>query len=149
MLVDDHAVTRSGLSAFLFAYDEFALVAEAADGAKAVRLCARRRPDVILMDLLMPGMNGATATRAIRAQYPQIQVLILTSFAETHQVQDALSAGAIGYLLKNLTAEELANAICAAYQGRPTLAPEATQVLISHTPAGYRQPWRRSHGARA
>jgi NarL family two-component system response regulator LiaR len=130
MLVDDHAVVRSGLRAFLLAYDEFELVAEAADGAKAVRLCERMRPDVILMDLLMPGMDGATATRAIRTQYPQIQVLILTSFAENNRVQDALSAGAIGYLLKNVSAEELATAICAAYRGRPTLAPEATQALI-------------------
>jgi NarL family two-component system response regulator LiaR len=82
------------------------------------------------MDLLMPGMDGTTATRALSEQYPQIQVLILTSFVEINQVQGALSAGAIGYLLKNITAEELANAIRGAYQGRPTLAPEATQALI-------------------
>jgi two-component system, NarL family, response regulator LiaR len=130
MLVDDHAVVRSGLSAFLLAYDDLELVAEASDGAEAVRLCERMRPDVILMDLLMPRMDGAAATRAIREHYPHIQVIILTSFNENHLVQDALKAGAIGYLLKNVTADELANAIRAAYRGRPTLAPEATQALI-------------------
>lgn len=130
MLVDDHAVVRSGLRAFLLAYDEFELVAEAADGARAVRLCERMRPDVILMDLLMPGMDGATATRTIRTQYPQIQVLILTSFEEHNLVQDALRAGAIGYLLKNVSAAELAHAIRAAYRGGPTLASEATLALI-------------------
>jgi NarL family two-component system response regulator LiaR len=133
MLVDDHAVVRSGLAAFLFAYDDLELVAEAADGAEAVRLCERMRPDVILMDLLMPRMDGASATRAIREHYPHIQVLILTSFNENNLVQDALKAGAIGYLLKNVTAEELANAVRAAYRGRATLAPEAAQVLIDAT----------------
>jgi two-component system, NarL family, response regulator LiaR len=130
MLVDDHAVVRSGLSAFLLASDDLELVAEAADGAEAVRLCERTQPDVILMDLIMPRMDGATATRAIRERHPQIQVLILTSFKEDNLVQDALKAGAIGYLLKNVTADELADAIRAAHRGRPTLAPEAAQALI-------------------
>jgi len=130
MLVDDHAVVRSGLSAFLLAHDDLDLVAEASDGAEAVRLCERARPDVILMDLMMPRMDGAAATRTIRERYPTIQVLILTSFKEDNLVQEALKAGAIGYLLKNVTATELAQAIRAAYQGRPTLAPEATQALI-------------------
>ncbi len=130
MLVDDHAVVRSGLSAFLLAYDDLDLVAEASDGLEAVRLCERWQPDVILMDLMMPRMDGAAATRTIREHYPQIQVLILTSFKEDNLVQDALKAGAIGYLLKNVTATELANAIRMAYNGRPTLAPEATQALI-------------------
>ena len=132
MLVDDHAVVRSGLSAFLFAYDDLELVAEASDGAEAVRLCARTQPDVILMDLIMPRMDGATATRVIREQYPAIEVLVLTSFKEENLVQDALKAGAIGYLLKNVTASELAQAIRAAHRGSPTLAPEAARVLI-HT----------------
>jgi len=130
MLVDDHAVVRSGLGAFLLAYADLELVAEAADGEAAVRLCERWRPDVILMDMMMPRMDGAAATRLIRTRYPHIQVLVLTSFKEDNLVQDALKAGAIGYLLKNITAEELAQAIRAAHQGRPTLAPEATQVLI-------------------
>jgi NarL family two-component system response regulator LiaR len=133
MLVDDHAVVRSGLGAFLFAYEDLDLVADASDGAEAVRLCERMRPDVILMDLIMPRMDGVSATRTIHEHYPHIQVLILTSFDEKHLVQDALKAGAIGYLLKNVTANELANAIRAAYRGRPTLAPEATQALIDAT----------------
>jgi len=133
MLVDDHAVVRSGLGAFLLAYDDLDLVAEAADGEEAVRLCTRVRPDVILMDLIMPRMDGATATRTIRQHYPHVQVLILTSFNENNLVQDALKAGAIGYLLKNVTADELANAVRAAHRGRPTLAPEATQALIDAT----------------
>ena len=139
MLVDDHAVVRSGLGAFLLAYDDLELVAEAADGEAAVRLCERWQPDVVLMDMMMPRMNGVDATRAIRAHYPHIQVLILTSFKEDNLVQDALRAGAIGYLLKNVTAAELAQAIYAAHQGRPTLAPEATQALI-HTTNQYGQP---------
>jgi NarL family two-component system response regulator LiaR len=130
MLVDDHAVVRSGLAAFLLAFDDLELVAEASDGAEAVRLCERMRPDVVVMDLLMPRMDGATATRAIREHFPHIQVLILTSFNENNLVQEALKAGAIGYLLKNVTADELANAVRAANRGRATLAPEATQALI-------------------
>ncbi len=132
MLVDDHAVVRSGLSAFLLAFDDLELVGEAADGAEALALCARDCPDVILMDLVMPRMDGATATRAIREKYPDTQVIALTSFKEDDLVQDALKAGAIGYLLKNISADELANAIRAAHAGRPTLAPEAAQALI-HT----------------
>jgi NarL family two-component system response regulator LiaR len=129
MLVDDHAVVRSGLAAFVLAYDDLELVAEAADGAEAVRLCDHLPPDVILMDLLMPRMDGAAATRAIRTHHPHVQVLILTSFSEDRLIQDALNAGAIGYLLKNVTATELADAIRAAYRQRPTFAPEAVQVL--------------------
>jgi two-component system, NarL family, response regulator LiaR len=130
MLVDDHAVVRSGLAAFLYAYDDFELVGEASDGEEALRLCSRVHPDVILMDLIMPRMDGATATRAIRERYPDVQILVLTSFKEDNLVHDALKAGAIGYLLKNVTSDELAHAIRAAHRGRSTLAPEAAEVLI-------------------
>jgi len=130
MLVDDHAVVRSGLSAFLLGYDDLELIGEAADGEEAVRLCGHLRPDVVLMDLIMPRMDGATATRQIRTHYPHIQVLALTSFKEDNLVQDVLKAGAIGYLLKNISGDELATAIRAAYRGRATLAPEAAQSLI-------------------
>jgi len=130
MLVDDHAVVRSGLAAFLAAYDDLDLLVEADDGEEAVRLCEVYRPDVILMDLMMPRMNGATATRLIRSRHPAIQVLALTSFHEETLVQEVLKAGAIGYLLKNVTADELANAIRSAHRGRSTLAPEAAAVLI-------------------
>ena len=111
MIVDDHAVVRSGLSTFLLTCDDMELVGEAAGGEEALRLCERARPDVVLMDLVMPGMDGATATRLIRQRCPDIQVVVLTSFKEQDLVQGALQAGAIGYLLKDVSAEELANAI--------------------------------------
>jgi NarL family two-component system response regulator LiaR len=130
MLVDDHAVVRSGLGAFLMAFDDLELVAEASSGEEAVRLCEEARPDVVMMDLVMPGMDGAAATKAIRDKCPHIQVIALTSFKEEELVEGALQAGAIGYLLKNVSADELADAIRAAYAGRPTLAPEAAQALI-------------------
>jgi len=132
LIVDDHAVVRSGLSAFLMAFDDLELAGEASGGEEAVRLCAGTQPDVVLMDLVMPGMDGPAATRAIRQRCPRSQVLALTSFKEEDMVQAALEAGAIGYLLKNLTASELAAAIRAAHAGRPTLAPEATEALIHH-----------------
>lgn len=130
MLVDDHAVVRSGLMAFLLAFEDLHLVGEASDGEEAVRVCARVQPDVVLMDLVMPRMDGATATRLIRESYPQVQVIALTSFKEEEMIQEVLRAGAIGYLLKNVTADELADAVRAAFHGRPTLAPEATHALI-------------------
>jgi NarL family two-component system response regulator LiaR len=130
MLVDDHAVVRSGLSAFLLAFDDLELVGEAGSGEEAVRLCEKVQPDVVLMDLVMPGMDGAAATRAIRKRCPQIHVIALTSFKEKELVEGALQAGAIGYLTKNVSAGELADAIRAALAGRPTLAPEAAQALI-------------------
>lgn len=130
MLVDDHAVVRSGLSAFLLVFDDLELVAEAGGGEEAVRLCEQLQPDVVLMDLVMPGMDGAAATRAIRERWPGIQVVALTSFKEEELVQQVLDAGAIGYLLKNVSADQLADAIRAAHAGQPTLAPEATQALI-------------------
>lgn len=138
MIVDDHAVVRSGLGAFLLAYDDLELVAEAGSGEQAVRLCESKKPDVVLMDLVMPGMDGAAATQAIRAKCPHIQVIVLTSFKEQDLVQGALKAGAIGYLLKNVSVDELAEAIRAAHAGRPTLAPEAAQALIqaSREPSG-------------
>ena len=130
LIVDDHAVVRSGLATFLQAFDDFELLGEAGDGAEAVRLCAETSPDVVLMDLLMPEMDGIAATRAIRERDPNVGVIALTSFQDQEKVQAALDAGAIGYLLKNVSADELARAIRSARAGRPTLAPEATQALI-------------------
>ena len=130
MVVDDQPVVRSGLAAFLSIFGDLKLVGEAKDGAEAIALCPSLRPNVILMDLMMPHIDGATATERIRAQHPTIQVVALTSFKESDLVQRALAAGAIGYLLKNVSANELAQAIRAAHSGQPTLAPEATQVLI-------------------
>ena len=130
MIVDDHPMVRRGLAAFLKVSSNLEFVGEASDGQEAVRLCDRFQPDVILMDLVMPAMSGASATRAIRAKCPQVQVIALTSFQENELVHEALEAGAISYLLKNITADELASAIRAAWAGRSTLAPEAMQALV-------------------
>ena len=130
MLVDDHTMVRQGLATFLKVYDDLQLVGEAADGKAAVQLCTGLVPDVILMDMALPVMDGPTAISIIRKQYPQVQILALTSYKEGELIKKALEAGAIGYLLKNVTAEELAQAIRAAHAGRATLSPEAAQALV-------------------
>ncbi|HSQ27063.1 MAG TPA: response regulator transcription factor [Anaerolineales bacterium] len=140
LLVDDHAVVRSGLAAFLTAFDDMELAGEASSGERAIPLCQQVQPDIVLMDLVMPGMDGATATHKIREQSPHIQVIALTSFKEQDLVQGALQAGAIGYLLKDISADELANAIRAAYAGKPTLAPEAAQALIQAARSTFEKP---------
>jgi NarL family two-component system response regulator LiaR len=131
MLVDDHTMVRRGLATFLKVFDDLELAGEADSGEAAIELCSRVLPDVVLMDLMMPGMDGATATRLIRQQYPNVQVVALTSFKEQELVQNALQAGAIGYLLKDVSADELARAIRAAHLGRATLSREATQALVN------------------
>ena len=133
LLVDDHDMVRRGLAVFLLAYDNFELVGEAANGVEAINKCAELHPEVVLMDLMMPEMDGIAATRAIRQRFPATQVIALTSFNEEELVEAALQAGAIGYLFKNVSVDELAAAIRAARAGRPTLAPEATQLLINVT----------------
>lgn len=130
MIVDDHSMVRSGLETFIQVMPDLEFVGEAKNGKRALQQCDQVKPDVILMDLVMPKMNGVEATLAIRQKYPEIQVIALTSFHEEDQVKDALRAGAISYLLKDVSMNELAAAIRAAYDGRPTLAPEATQALI-------------------
>jgi NarL family two-component system response regulator LiaR len=130
LVVDDHDMVRRGLTTFLLIFDDLALAGEAASGAEALAVCAEVQPDVVLMDLMMPAMDGPTATAAIKAQFPHIQVIALTSFAEPAMLQRVLQAGAISYLLKNVSADELHAAILAAYAGRSTLAPEAAQALI-------------------
>ena len=130
LLVDDHMVVRSGLSTVLSVYDDLRLVGEAGDGEEAIRLCERVQPDVILMDLLMPKMDGVTAIKAIKTRWPQIQIIALTSFKEKEYVEGALKAGANGYLLKDVSAEELVNAVRRVTAGQPSLSPEAAQVLI-------------------
>jgi NarL family two-component system response regulator LiaR len=136
MIVDDHAVVRGGLRYFLLAFDDIELVAEASSGQEALRQCAEVQPDVVLMDMVMPGMDGADATRTVREQYPNTQVIALTSFKEGDLVQRALQAGAISYLLKDVAIDELAQAIRAAHAGRSTLAPEAAQALVQATKEG-------------
>lgn len=133
LLVDDHDMVRRGLAVFLLAYDDFLLVGEAANGLEALEKCSELRPDVILMDLMMPVMDGVTAIQSIRKCYPATQVIALTSFSEEKLVETSLQAGAIGYLYKNASVDELAAAIRAARMGLPTLAPEATRVLINKT----------------
>jgi NarL family two-component system response regulator LiaR len=133
LIVDDHKVVRKGLKAFLLSFSDLEMVGEASNGEEAVRVCSQLNPDVVLMDLVMPGMDGAATTAAIRVRCPDIKVIALTSFPEEDLVQKALKAGAISYLLKNVEADELANAIRAAHAGRSTLAPEAAQALIHAT----------------
>jgi two-component system, NarL family, response regulator LiaR len=130
MLVDDHTMVRRGLATFLKVFDDLELAGEAENGQAAIQLCAKLLPDVILMDMVMPDMNGATATRAIRQQFPEVQVIALTSFKEEELVKSALEAGAIGYLLKDVSADELVRAIRSAHAGRATLSPEAAQALV-------------------
>jgi NarL family two-component system response regulator LiaR len=130
LIVDDHAVVRSGLATFLMAYGDLQLAGGAADGLEAVDMCRKLQPDVVLMDLSMPEMDGVEATRLIRAQCPHAQVIALTSFREEEVICRALEAGAMGYQLKNIAADDLASAIRQVHKRRPTLAPEAAQALI-------------------
>lgn len=134
LIVDEHDMVRRGLTAFLNVMADLQLVGEARNGQEAVVMCERLQPDVILMDLVMPVMSGAEATRTIRERWPQVQIIALTSFEEGDLVREALQAGAISYLLKNVSVDDLAAAIRAAHAGRSTLAPEAVQALVE--PAG-------------
>jgi NarL family two-component system response regulator LiaR len=133
MLVDDHNVVRSGLATFLKAYEDLELVGEAKNGLEAINLCRLKKPDVILMDLMMPEMDGIAATSAILQDYPDIKIIAMTSFEEEELVQGVLAAGAISYLLKNVSSDELAKAIRDSYSGKSTLSPEAARVLIRAT----------------
>jgi NarL family two-component system response regulator LiaR len=130
LIVDDHSMVRAGLATFIRVKADLELVGEGRNGQDALRLCEQLQPDVVLMDLVMPRMDGVKATRAIRERWPQIQIIALTSFKEKEMVHEALQAGAISYLLKDVSVDELAEAIRGAHAGRPTLAPEATQALI-------------------
>jgi NarL family two-component system response regulator LiaR len=130
MIVDDHALVRSGLEAFLMVQKDLKLVAQARNGQQALALCAEALPDVILMDLLMPGLSGIETIGQIKQQFPHIQCLALTSYNDDNLVQGALQAGAIGYLLKDVSSEDLAQAIRSAHAGRPSLASETAQALI-------------------
>ncbi|HSQ18099.1 MAG TPA: response regulator transcription factor [Anaerolineales bacterium] len=132
MIVDDHTMVRRGLATFLKVFDDLQLAGEADSGEAAIQLCAEVMPDVILMDVLLPKMDGVEATRTIRQQFPQTQVIALTSFKEGELIKKMLEAGAIGYLLKNILANELAQAIRAAHSGLATLALEATQAIVQN-----------------
>lgn len=133
MLVDDHDMVRRGMSVFLQALPDMELVGEAADGEEALALIAEARPDVILMDVLMPGMGGIEATRRIKVAYPSVQILMLSSSKEEEAIKAALQAGAIGYVLKNISIEEMAQALRNAARGQSTLSPAVTQALVAAT----------------
>ncbi len=130
MVVDDHAMVRRGLATFLMVYGDLQLAGEAESGEAAIQLCDEVQPDVVLVDMVLPGMDGAAATRAIRQRFPKVQVIALTSFKDKNLIKNVLEAGAIGYLLKDVTADELARAIRAANAGRATLSPDVAQVIV-------------------
>jgi two-component system, NarL family, response regulator LiaR len=130
MLVDDHTMVRRGLATFLKVFDDLQLVGEADSGEAAIEICAATLPDVVLMDMVLPEMDGAACTRVIRQRFPQVQVIALTSFKTGDLVRNALEAGAIGYLLKDVSADDLVHAIRSAHAGRATLSPEVAQTLV-------------------
>ncbi len=133
IIVDDHNMVRQGLKVLLEEFEDLKVVAEAGDGEMAVNVCRQDCPDVVLMDMIMPRMDGIAATKVIRDACPDTHVIALTSFSDEEHVQDALRAGAVGYLMKNVSGDELANAIRRASEGQSTLAPEAAQLLIQAT----------------
>jgi NarL family two-component system response regulator LiaR len=135
MIVDDHLMVRRGLATFLRAAPDLELVGEAASGAEAIQVCGQVRPNVVLMDLKLPNLDGIAATRAIRSAHPEIQVIAVTSSQEDGLVSEALRAGAIGYLLKDVGVMGLGDAIRAARAGHPTLSPEATHALVRQATA--------------
>jgi NarL family two-component system response regulator LiaR len=129
VIVDDHPVVRNGIRFSLLSVPDIELVGTAGNGLDGLRLCDEARPDVVLMDMKMPGGDGLEATRVICERYPDTQVIILTSYPERELVKGALQAGAISYLLKDIAFQELAAAIRLAHAGQSTLAPEATHSL--------------------
>jgi NarL family two-component system response regulator LiaR len=138
--VDDHQILRGGLRFLLLAFEDIELVGEARSGPGAVRLCDQVHPDVVLMDMRMPDMDGATTTQAIKKQHPNIQVLILSSFSDSDSVRRAMQAGAVGYLLKDVSMDALADGIRAAHAGKPVLAAEAARALVEAATSPALQP---------
>jgi DNA-binding NarL/FixJ family response regulator len=129
LLVDDHAVVRKGLRGFFDQLDDIEVVGEASDGSEGVALARRHKPDVVLMDLLMPNMDGVTAIGRIKAELPETEIVTMTSFIEEEKVTAALEAGASGYVLKDAEADEVAQAIRAAYAGEVHLDPAVARLL--------------------
>jgi NarL family two-component system response regulator LiaR len=130
VIVDDHPILRHGIRTMLFTFDDISVVGEAGNGLEALARCQDTKPDVMLMDVVMPGMNGVETTRAVLKQCPQVKIIMLTSFPNQGLVQEALEAGAVGFLLKDAPIDTLGDAIRSAHAGHSTLAPEATQALI-------------------
>jgi len=140
LIVDDHEIVREGLQTLLLEEGDIEIAGEAHDGADGVRVAAATRPDVVLMDLSMPGVEGIEAIRLVRAASPDSRVLVLTSFVDDRRVLDAIQAGATGYLMKDVLKSDLLEAIRAAARGQPTLHPLAQQALMRQTVAAEVQP---------
>ena len=138
LLVDDHQLVRAGLAALLDTADGVNVVGEAADGRQAVELARQLRPDVILMDLSMPVMGGAAATREVLAERPGTSIVVLTSFSERDRVSEALAAGATGYLIKDCEPRELIAAVRSAAAGHAPLDPRVAKALLPSTGGGVR-----------
>lgn len=130
LLVDDHAIVRRGMKALLTQIDDMAVIGEAIDGAEAIALASALQPDVILMDLMLPNVNGIEAIRQISARHPTIAILALTSFASDDKVFPAIKAGALGYMLKNADLEELVTAIRQVHRGEPSLHPNIARKVL-------------------
>jgi len=137
LIADDHPMVRHGITVLLEAYDDIKVIGVAENGKEAVEMCEIHQPDIVLMDLFMPEVNGIEATRTIQKNWPSIKVVTLTSFIEKKLIEDSLKAGAIGYILKNISGENLVSAIRDAEKGKSTLSSEASDFLISNlkTPA--------------
>jgi NarL family two-component system response regulator LiaR len=133
LIADDHHMVRRGLMVLMEEYEDLEVIGEANDGEHALQMAKQLKPDVVLMDMNMPRMDGVAATRAIREACPTAQIVILTSFNDEDAIQNVLKAGAISFLMKNISGDELANAIRRANASQSTLAPEAAQVLIKVT----------------
>ncbi len=131
LVVDDHHMVRQGLIALLENFDDFQVVGEAGDAETGLMLCQQYQPDVVLLDMIMPGIGGPEAAALIREKCPDIQIIALSSSSEEEIIQNALKAGAISYLMKNVSIDELAYAVRKAHDGQPTLALEATRALIA------------------
>jgi NarL family two-component system response regulator LiaR len=137
LIIDDHDMVRHGLKILLQAFPEFEVVGDTDDARLTLALCATHQPDIVLMDVFMPQMDGVVAARLVHEKFPSIRIIALTSTADEDHINDMLRAGAISYILKTGSIDDVANAIRSAYHGKATLAPEATRVLIStiHHPA--------------
>lgn len=135
LIVDDHVMVRSGLRLFLLAFEDLKSVGEAANGEEAIRICEQEKPDVVLMDMVMPIMDGVRATTEINARFPRIRVIGLTTFYEPEMIQKMVDAGASSFLLKNISATELAQAIRDASEGKSAISPEIQEMLKGKQPS--------------
>lgn len=131
MIVDDHEIVRRGLASYLQGNDTFELVASVGSGEEAIRVCSRVHPDFVLMDVMMPHMDGIETTRQLVAMYPNIKILALTGFYEPEAIRNMISAGAAGYVLKTTPVHDLQHLICTIYAGRMTFSPEVTRMLFA------------------